>query len=113
MPIDFTVAAEFQKKAADSGDADGANGFGGCQELGQGVDVNIYSAMSYYERAASLHFSHPDGMYNLGRCLEYGIGTERGKPCLRNPHLHRLPVVAIATAVVVEEKRFRLEIAGN
>jgi TPR repeat protein len=41
IPVDFTVAAEFFKKAADSDDANGMNSFGCCLERGQGVDPDI------------------------------------------------------------------------
>jgi hypothetical protein len=54
FPIDFTVAAEFFKKAADSNDADDLNNFGCCLEQGQGVDADIDLAVRYYEKAASL-----------------------------------------------------------
>jgi TPR repeat protein len=75
IPIDFTVAAEFLRKAADSDDVDGMNSFGCCLERGEGVDANIDWAVSYYRKAAKQ--SHPDGMYNFGRCLEYGKGIEQ------------------------------------
>jgi TPR repeat protein len=75
IPVDFTIAAEFLKAAADSGDVDGANWFGCCLERGQGVDKDIDSAVFYYESTACL--SHPDGIFNFGRCLEYGIGMPR------------------------------------
>jgi TPR repeat protein len=70
IPIDFTVAAEFFKKAADLNDADDINSFGCCFERGEGVDSDIDWAVWHYRRAASL--SHPDGLYDFGRCLEYG-----------------------------------------
>jgi hypothetical protein len=74
VPVDFTIAAEFFRHAADSGDADGANCFGCCLERGEGVDVNLELAVHYYREAASQ--SHPSGLYNIGRCLEYGRGIE-------------------------------------
>jgi TPR repeat protein len=75
IPIDFTVAAEFFKKAADSNDANGLNGFGCCLERGEGVDPDIDRAISYYRSAATLF--HPDALYNFGRCREYGRGIDR------------------------------------
>jgi TPR repeat protein len=75
IPIDFTIAAEFLKKSADSDDADGANSFGCCLEQGRGVDANIDLAIRYYRKAASQF--HPDGIYNFGRCLEYGKGIDQ------------------------------------
>jgi TPR repeat protein len=74
VPIDFTVAAEFFRKAADSGNADGANSFGCCLERGEGVDANIELAVKYFRKAASQ--SHPSGLYNIGRCFEYGLGIK-------------------------------------
>jgi TPR repeat protein len=75
IPIDFTVAAEFSKKAADSNDADGLNSFGCCLEQGQGVDVDIDLAVRYYRKAPSLF--HPDGLYNFGRFFENGKGIDQ------------------------------------
>jgi TPR repeat protein len=75
IPIDFTIAAEFFKKAADLNDADGLNSFGCCLEQGQGVDVNIDLAVGYYRKAAKQF--HSDGLYNFGRCLEYGKGIDK------------------------------------
>jgi hypothetical protein len=75
VPVDFTVAAEFFKKAADLNDVNGINSFGCCLEQGQGVDPDIHLAVQYYRKAASL--SDPDGMYNFGRCLEYGKGIDQ------------------------------------
>jgi TPR repeat protein len=75
IPVDFTVAAECFKHAADSDDADGINCFGCCLERGKGVEVDIDGAVSHYRRAASK--SHSDALYNFGRCLEYGIGIDR------------------------------------
>jgi TPR repeat protein len=77
VPIDFTIAAEFFKKAADSNYPDGSNSFGCCLEQGQGVDIDIDWATSYYQRAASRF--HSDGMYNFGRCLEYGRGIPQNQ----------------------------------
>jgi TPR repeat protein len=48
IPVDFTVAAECFKKAADSNDADGINGFGRCLECGDGIDPDIHRAVFYY-----------------------------------------------------------------
>jgi hypothetical protein len=70
VPVDFTIAAEFFKKAADSHDVDAMNSFGCCLEQGKGVDINTDLAVSYYRRAAKQFDS--DGMYNFGRSLEYG-----------------------------------------
>jgi TPR repeat protein len=75
IPVDFTVAAEFFKKAADSGDADGLNSFGCCLEQGQGVDADIDLEVRFYRKAASLF--HPDGLDNFGRCLEHGKGIDQ------------------------------------
>jgi TPR repeat protein len=72
IPMDFNVAAECFKQAADSNDAAGVNGFGCCLERGEGIDPDIRRAVFYYRRAALL--SHRDGLYNYGRCLEYGKG---------------------------------------
>jgi TPR repeat protein len=73
--VNFTVAAEFFKKAGDSNDENGANCFGCSLERGEGVDANINQAVHYYRKAASQ--SHRDGMYNFGRCLEYGKGIDQ------------------------------------
>jgi TPR repeat protein len=75
IPIDFTISAEYFRKAADSGDADGMNNIGCCFEEGKGVDRNIELAVRYYRRAASQ--KHADGLFNFGRCLEYGKGIDR------------------------------------
>jgi TPR repeat protein len=75
VPVDFTVAVEFFKKASDSNDADGINCFGCCREQGQGVDPDIDWAVWHYQRSAKQF--HPDGMYNFGRCLEYGKGIHQ------------------------------------
>jgi TPR repeat protein len=75
IPIDFTVAAEFLKKAADSNHADGLNSFECCLEQGQSVDEDIDFAVRYYRKAASMF--HPDGLYNFGRCLEYRKGLTK------------------------------------
>jgi TPR repeat protein len=92
IPIDFTIAAEFFRKAADSNNStdfdcsNGANNFGRCLELGQGVDVNMKWSVSYYRTAALL--SDADGMYNFGRCLEYGKGVDRD--LIRSAKYYRL-----------------------
>jgi TPR repeat protein len=86
IPIDFTVAAEFFKKAADLNDANGINSFGCCLERGQDVDADIDCAISYYRRATKQ--SHSDGMYNFGRCLEYGKGIDQN--LLRAAKYYRL-----------------------
>jgi TPR repeat protein len=75
VPVDFTVAAEFFKRASDSNDADGTNNFGCCLERGDGVDKDIERAVWYYRKAASQ--SHPRGLYNFARCLEYGKGIDQ------------------------------------
>jgi TPR repeat protein len=75
IPIDFTIAAEFFQRAADSGNAEGENSFGCCLERGEGINQNIELAVQYYCKAAS--HNHPSGLYNFGRCLEYGRGIER------------------------------------
>jgi TPR repeat protein len=41
IPINFTVAAEYFKKAADLNDECGANSFGASLERGEGVDEDI------------------------------------------------------------------------
>jgi TPR repeat protein len=46
IPVDFTVAAECFKQAADSNNADGVNCFGCCLERGDGVDPDIVRAVS-------------------------------------------------------------------
>jgi TPR repeat protein len=51
IPVDFTVADDFFKKAADSNDADGLNSFECCLEGGQDVDVNIELAVRYRKRS--------------------------------------------------------------
>jgi hypothetical protein len=63
-------AAKFFKKYPDSNDADEANSFGYCLELGEDVDANIECGVLHYRKAVSQ--SHPQGLYNFARCLEYG-----------------------------------------
>jgi TPR repeat protein len=70
ISIDFTVAADCFKKAADSNDADGRDGFGCCLERAEDIDPDIHHAVFYYRRAAWL--SQSDGLYNYERCLEDG-----------------------------------------
>jgi TPR repeat protein len=41
ISVDFTVASELFKKAADSNDANILNSFGYCLEKDQGADANI------------------------------------------------------------------------
>jgi TPR repeat protein len=73
--MDFMVASEFLKRAADLDDLDGINSFGCCLEQGQCVDRNIEMSVWHYRQAASHFDSH--GMFNVGRCLEYGRGIEK------------------------------------
>jgi TPR repeat protein len=75
------------RKGDDSGDADGANDLGCCLELGEGVDPNLELAAKYYSQAASEF--HPSGLYNIGRCFEYGIGIERD--LVQAGHIIELP----------------------
>jgi TPR repeat protein/serine/threonine protein kinase len=75
IPVDFTLAAEYFQKPADSDNPVGSNDFGCCLERGEGVDKDIDRAVRYYRKAASQ--SHPAGLYNFGRCLEYGKGIEQ------------------------------------
>jgi TPR repeat protein len=63
IPVDFTVAAEFFRKAADSDDPDDVNSFGCCLERGEGLETDIERAVRYYRKAASQN--HPDGLYNI------------------------------------------------
>jgi TPR repeat protein len=72
FPIDFTVAAEFFKKAADLNNGWGANSFGCCLECGKGVDKDMELAIRYYRKEVSQ--SDRDGTHNFARCLEYGKG---------------------------------------
>jgi TPR repeat protein len=74
-PADVPVAAEFSRKAADSGSADGANSFGCCLKRSDGVEADVDSTICYYRKAASQ--SRSAGLYHCGRCVEYGRGIER------------------------------------
>jgi TPR repeat protein len=47
IPVDFIVASEFFKRAADSKNVDAMNIFGRCLERGQGVHPNIDKAILY------------------------------------------------------------------
>jgi TPR repeat protein len=78
VSVDFTAAAEYFKKAADSDHPDGVNCFGCCLEDGRGVDPDIDRAVSHDGRAASL--GHPDALLSLGRSLESGKGIGRDPP---------------------------------
>jgi TPR repeat protein len=75
VPIDFTVAAEFFKKAVDLNDRWSANSFGCCLECGKGVDTDMELTVRYYRKAMSQ--SDRDVMYNFARCLEYGKGINQ------------------------------------
>jgi serine/threonine protein kinase len=61
------LAAEYYKRAADDGHADGANNFGFCLEHGRGVRQDIPLAAEYYKRAADR--GHPEATVNYRRCL--------------------------------------------
>jgi hypothetical protein len=50
VPIDFTVAAEFFKKAADSKDGCSANSFDCCLECGKGVDEDMELTVRFIAR---------------------------------------------------------------
>jgi TPR repeat protein len=75
-PIDFPVAAEFFKKAADSNDGCSVNSFDCCLECDKGIDENMELAVRYYRKAVSQ--SDRDGIHDFARCLEYckGIGRD-------------------------------------
>jgi TPR repeat protein len=65
IPVDFTIAAEFFKKAADLNNSDGINSFACCLEQGEVVDPDTDQAVSHYRRVAKQ--GHPDGIYNFGQ----------------------------------------------
>jgi TPR repeat protein/serine/threonine protein kinase len=73
VPVDFTVAAEFFQRSANS--FIGANSFGCCLERGQGIESDIDRAVQYYRMAGSQ--SNSAALYNFGRCLEYGKGVQQ------------------------------------
>jgi TPR repeat protein len=69
VPVDFTIAAEFFKKACDSNDADGLNSFCYYVERGEDIDENIEHAVFYYRKAGSRSYAYE--RYNFAHCLEY------------------------------------------
>jgi hypothetical protein len=62
VPVDCTVAAEYFRIAADSGNLDGANNFGACLERGEGIDADAKRAVFLFQKAAA--YSHRDALYN-------------------------------------------------
>jgi TPR repeat protein len=86
IPVNFTEATKYFQRAADRGNADGANSLAVCLDLGRGLEQDPERSTLYYHNAASQH--HPAGMNNIGRCLEYGQAI--AKDVIRAAKYYRL-----------------------
>jgi TPR repeat protein len=64
VPVDFTVAVEFFRKAADLGHADSPNSLGCCLERGNEGEADTELAVRYHRKVASQ--SHTAGLCNFG-----------------------------------------------
>jgi S1-C subfamily serine protease len=74
---DYTKAAKLYKQAADTGNANGQNGYGVCLQNGFGVKKNESAAVRYFRLSAEQGFAA--GCLNLADCLEGGIGIVRNE----------------------------------
>jgi TPR repeat protein len=77
--IEFTVAAEFFKTAADLNGSGEANFFASCLNQGRGVETNIDQTASYVRRSSL--FCHVDGVDNFRRCLVCPKGIDKNLLC--------------------------------
>jgi TPR repeat protein len=72
--VNLSESVEYFQRAADCGNADGANCLGVSLECGESIDRDINRALVFYRKAALQ--KHAAGMNNFGRCLEKGLGIE-------------------------------------
>ena len=78
LPQDFTQAAAWYRKAADTGNAWGQNSLGYAYACGQGVEQDDVEAVFWYVKAAEQGYSLAQS--NLGECYRDGKGVAQDRP---------------------------------
>jgi TPR repeat protein len=78
IPVDFTVAAELLKKAADLKAPERLKGFGPCFRHGQGINASTAEVVWHYQRAT--HLSDADRFSRFGGRLESSKEMNRDLP---------------------------------
>jgi hypothetical protein len=72
---DLTKAAEWYRKAAEQGDADGQRRLGNMYKFGNGVEQDLTKAAEWYRKAAEQ--GNAEGQCLLGIMYEFGNGVEK------------------------------------
>lgn len=74
-PINLYAAAQYYKRSADLGNADGQNNLGICFQYGIGLEKDPTLALHSYRKAAAQ--KHADAHYNIGLCFHLGQGVDK------------------------------------